>query len=326
MPMASTPMSSLVEHALSMLTLEQIETPEKAREIRGSLDRWRLQSAEHDSAYQEAVRQSCTLDAVAPALRGRFEKPRKRRSPAVRNRLLSFAFIAVAVTGLVAGMLEWRDRQPVFHRQVATGAAQVGSVELPDGGRIDLGARTTLEVTYFRKRRVVDFSSGEARFDVVHDASRPFSVQTGEGRVEVTGTIFSLADRGKGVSVALEQGRVLFVPGSAASESIPLQPGQRLVMKHGSAGPLQAVPPGNMAAWRRGWLVFEGEPLSEALPQINAYRRVPILADDPAVLQLRLTGSFRIAESEALLEVLPQILPVIVREDEDAGPRLVLRR
>jgi len=324
--MASTPLSALVEHALSLITLAQIEAPEKAREIRSSLDRWRSQSDEHARAYLEAVRQSGVLEAMGPELRERFGKPVKRRAAIVRTRVLSFAFVAIAVAALAAGLLDWRNRQPVFHERLVTGPAQVASLDLPDGGRIELGARTTLEVTYFQDRRSVEFGHGEARFEVAPDPSRQFSVQTREGRVEVVGTIFDVTDRGGPLSVALERGKVRFAPSGAGSAPIDMQPGQKLSMKDGIVRALRTVPADGMASWRRGWLVFEDAPLSEALPEINAYRKQPIVVDDPAVMQLRLTGSFRIAESGNLLVVLPQILPLTVLEDAGGAPRLVLRR
>lgn len=324
--MASATLSALVEHALSLITLAQIEAPEKAREIQDALHRWRAQSEEHDRAYLEAVRQSRALEAVAPALRERFGKPAKRRASTIRTRLLSYSFVAIAVAGLAAGLFDWRNRQPVFHERLVTGPAQVASLDLPDGGRIELGARTTVEVAYYRNRRSVEFGHGEARFEVASDPSRLFSVQTREGRVEVVGTIFEVADRGGSVSVALERGNIRFAPSASDSATIDMHAGQKLAMKDGIAQPLRTVPAEGMAAWRRGWLVFEDVPLFEALPEINAYRKQPILADDQAVLHLRLTGSFRIAESENLLEVLPQILPLTVLGDPGGSPQLVLRR
>lgn len=323
--MAAAPMPALVEHALSLITLAQIEPPEKAQQIRSSLEAWRLQSAEHDWAYHEAVRQSAGLEAVAPALRDQFDKPAKTNPISTRARMLSVAFLAIGVIALFASVLEWRDRQPLFKERLATGAGQIASLDLPDGGRIEVGARTIVDVTYYRNRRTVEFGGGEARFDVAPDLSRLFTVKTREGRIEVLGTIFEIGDRASAVSVTLERGKVRFAPDGNREQTIDMEPGQRLVMKDGIAQSLRSVSMRDMAPWRRGWLVFEDEPLSEALPQINAYRKDQIHADDPAVLQLRLTGSFRIAESENLLEVLPQILPVTVLEGA-GGAQLVPRR
>ena len=51
--------------------------------------------------------------------------------------------------------------------------------------------------------------SGEARFEVAHDADRPFSVQSGEIHTEVLGTVFDVnAYPGSHAQVILYEGRV----------------------------------------------------------------------------------------------------------------------
>ena len=316
--------SNLVEQALSRITLAQIAVPAKAESIRESLEQWRRQSAEHDAAYQEAVRQSGALEALVPALRERFEKPPRRRGR-TGGSLLSFALAGLAVAALVLGFGQWRDRQPVFHERLATAIGQQATLELPDGGHIELGAKSSVEVTYFRGRREVSFGHGEARFTVAHDAGRPFSVQTREGSVEVVGTVFDVLDRGGPVAVTLESGKVLFRPARDPAATVVLRPGERLISRQGIIGAVVPASPVASTAWRRGWLVFDNEPLADALPRINAYRRTPIRADDPVVLALRLTGSFRVSESDQLLSVLPQILPVEVHPAADGSIRLASR-
>ena len=54
----------------------------------------------------------------------------------------------------------------------------------------------------------IELASGEAYFDVVHDASRPFTVYAGNRRITDIGTKFSVFRNGDDVRVTVREGRV----------------------------------------------------------------------------------------------------------------------
>jgi transmembrane sensor len=324
--MSSPPSPDLIEHALAQITLAQMESPELAGEILSSLESWRVKSESHEAAYREALRRSDALDALAPALRDRFDKPASTAKHPGRNKLLSLAAAVLAAGACIAAALDWHERQPVFRQRYATAVAQLLTVPLPDGSRVDLSAQSAVALSYFRNRREAGFEGGEARFEVASDAGRPFSVQTREGKVEVVGTIFSVSDRGGAVTVAVEKGKVRFTPLGPSAEPITLSPGDRLAMRNGRAAPVEHLPPERMATWRRGWLVFANEPLADALPAVNAFRVKPIRIGDAQAAALRVTGSFQATESNDFVTALPQILPVEVMQGADGAIEIHSRR
>lgn len=57
-------------------------------------------------------------------------------------------------------------------------------------------------------------------------------------------------------------------------------------------------------AWRRGLLLFSGEPLTDVVKEINRYSNVKIEINDPAVSEIRIGGQFKVGETEAMLRVL----------------------
>ena len=94
---------------------------------------------------------------------------------------------------------------------LSTPPEQTAEVRLSDGTRIVLGANSRL--TYPRSfaldaPREVRLS-GEARFEVAHDANHPFWVLSGEMRTEVLGTVFDVnAYPGSRTRVILYEGHV----------------------------------------------------------------------------------------------------------------------
>ncbi len=57
-------------------------------------------------------------------------------------------------------------------------------------------------------------------------------------------------------------------------------------------------------AWRDGYLVFAGEPLSDVVDEVNRYTPTIIEIADPALGKLKIGGRFKVGELEALYDVL----------------------
>lgn len=310
-----------VERALTLIVRMHGGDCASAEQARAELAAWRHAAPEHEQAFHEADRRWCATGGAATGLRGVIPKPRK---PVRLIKNAAKSGVALCLM-LAAGLLlrAWLAL-PVYEQQFATAVAQIASVDLPDGSRLTLDARTRLKVVLYRDRRTVQFDSGEAYFDVAANPAQPFSIQTRQGSVRVIGTAFTIRDRGDAVTVTVERGRVAVTSAGAAPESVDLTAGTRVVMDQGHIGEPEPAP-AQFAPWRSGWLVFDNVPLSEVLPSINAYRRVPVVLADEQAGRLRLTGSFRNLDQESVLDLLPRALPVEVRRDGLGGAVITSR-
>lgn len=315
---------SRVRRALTLIATAELDLPDAADAAHVQLDAWRQRSAANEAAYAQARMQWQMLNAVAPQLQDRLPPPRAGhvRRPA-RRALLGLA--ALGTAGM--SVLMWRHYQtPSFCQQLATGTAQLKHIDLPDGSRIDLSARTVLQVTLYPGRREVMLESGEARFQVTRDETRPFIVRARRASVLVLGTVFTVADRAGRTSVAVERGRVRVEPVETNSPRFELTDRQGMSWQDGErpvAAPLSRG--ADIAAWRDGWLVFDNMPLSMALPEINAFRDRPIALADPALGTLTLTGRFRTGNAPQLLDALATMLPLRASRREDGSTLLQAR-
>lgn len=335
--MPLSPSERLIERGLRLIATAEVEAPEAAERARHTLAAWRARSPEHEAAAVEALRRWRMLGGMVDELRGHFDEPapaaiaRQPTAPTLRRRQALRVIVGLGSTVALGSGTAWVWRQPVFEQAWRTGTGELASAALPDGSRIDLNARSDLTVRLYRQRRVVTLHRGEARFDVAPDAGRPFTVETRAGNVTVVGTAFSVSDRGGPVSIEVEHGHVRFSaldPGArtgwfgprgglaempiAPIAPIDLQAGQALTWRNGLPGPVTRIALGQAAAWRDGWLVFDNRRLDEALPAINAHREQALVLGDDRVAAMPLTGRFRAAESDRLLDALPAILPLRV--------------
>jgi ferric-dicitrate binding protein FerR (iron transport regulator) len=117
---------------------------------------------------------------------------------------------AVLLIGLAVFQLAV-NRHP--YQTIASGNAIITPVSLADGSTIYLNSASSINYPekFGQDSREVYFW-GEAFFEIAHDPSRPFIIETGETRVKVLGTSFNIRaypETGQ-VDVIVKSGKVLF--------------------------------------------------------------------------------------------------------------------
>jgi transmembrane sensor len=237
---------------------------------RAAFEVWRAQSPAHEAALVEARKLWLGLGdvlpapvVVAPAASMRVgPAPRLRR----RSRLASGLALSASIALLIATGFQYLNN---WRHDYVSAAGQRKVVALADGTRVQLGGGSAIDVELGAAARRVRLVRGEAYFDVVHDAERPFVVDAAKEAVRDIGTAFSVRlDGDDGVMVVVERG-VVEVTGSAAPAT--LRPNQRIrTGKNRNA----RVEPANVAddlAWTSGRLVLEDRSLREVVDELNRY-------------------------------------------------------
>ena len=248
------------------------------------------------------------------------------------------AMVATVLMISLAGWQGWDywQQQPVFMQSLNTLRGQQISATLPDGSQLRLDTATSADVVYFRQRREVRLPEGNIVFQVSSDSERPFDVLAGPLRITVVGTSFSVRYTpnvlgAEDVRVAVEEGRVrvalhnVSIKGKAVELSHPvskdgymveLTAGQQMTASaDGVLGPISAVSVADIAPWREGRISFHDIPLAHVLAEFERYGPPHFLIQDPAVAALRLTGTFNPRYLDNFERVLPQVLPVRLREN-----------
>src|SRR6202011_6029126 len=150
---------------------------------------------------------------------------------------------------------------------------------LADGSVVTLNTGTHLRYAYARGRRHVVLDGGEAFFEGAHDAAKPFVVSVGERDVVAVGTAFdisylqdsSLQNR---ATVSVTEGVVRvsgkrdFLGGATDGTGVPA--GTWATYAPNSSvytGKTMAIL--DIAAWRRGLLVYRDRTVREILSDLS---------------------------------------------------------
>ena len=274
---------------------------------------WLAADAGHAVAYRRALALwhefESSAEAVLAALAHDDRKARTgaRRGP-TRRWLAGAGGFAIAA-GLAVAVVGPMLSEPSI-QTYATGKGQHQRVTLADGSVVDLNAETRLSVSFSGKARQVTLGDGEAIFDVVHDASRPFTVAASSHTVRVVGTQFDVRNRRGDLSITVARGKVQVRPTVSSGRAFLLTPGQRLEVDPSGTETLSAIDPQEAFGWRSGRLVYRAEPLANVVADLNRQYVQQIEVSDPQLGKMPITGVIVLDGQAAVITRLSLMLPI----------------
>ncbi len=201
-----------------------------------------------------------------------------------------------------------------------TKIGEQASFSMPDGTNIQLNTNSLVKVAYSDARRQLTLVRGEARFDVAKDKMRPFTVTAGEQSFTALGTIFNIQKNDETtMELVVTEGRVLITKASETIEKITntltkLAPeqlpgvlvlsGEKAIIADNTPAPIKQVSLDQVQrdlAWQQGMLIFNGEPLAQALVEVSRYTATKFEIVDPQLANLKVAGYFKAGDVDGLL-------------------------
>ncbi|WP_183560477.1 FecR domain-containing protein [Mucilaginibacter sp. SP1R1] len=230
-----------------------------------------------------------------------------------RKRGLWRSIAAVAAVLLISFTLylEWPSLQSRLHPVELTTLQvpinQKRGITLTDGSRVWLNAGSELKYpkTFNGKTREV-YLSGEAYFDVHHDASKPFIIHTGTVLTTVLGTAFNIKEdkNNHTIQVTVTRGKVSVANGNKLLGVII--PNQQISFNTLKAEVVQAIVNANaVVAWQQSDLHFEDVSFGDAIAQLQQHFNVKISFRNAKLKDCRFTGtSLNGEELDKILKVM----------------------
>lgn len=290
---------------LILAALQDRLTPDEAAQ----LDAWRQASPHNEAHYQTMARlwkMSARTDplesrvSVAPSL----HELRSRRSVrpfagAGAGALRRTAWLRWIAAGAAAAVLLFAVVRVVHPRSEVRGAlsasefatehAEMVTASLDDGSVVRLAPKSRLRVSPVSSRREV-WLDGEAYFAVAKDSTRPFSVRTRAGSVEVLGTRFDLRVEGDELRLVVTEGRVALTSGKyrrivVAGEIAHARDGGPPVVE-------SAVKVDSLLSWTGGFIVFQNTPLRQVARELERRYDVRVLLPDSTIASRTVTAWF----------------------------------
>nr|WP_314565850.1 DUF4880 domain-containing protein [uncultured Pseudomonas sp.] len=226
-----------------------------------------------------------------------------RRDSLGRRRALKV--LGLALGGLALGWArpdDWRLGQGA---DLSTAVGEIRAFDLAAGVRVWLNTDSQLArgatADHWRLLR------GEALFES-RGGTAPKVLEATPGRVRFGAGCCAVQARDEGLEVAAYRGALQLLPRQARPES--LAQGTRALMTATAIQPLGPVDPGRQL-WRQGRLVVDDWSLAALVAELGRYRP-GLLTCTATVAQLRVVGSYPLADTDRALAALAESLPVRV--------------
>lgn len=172
---------------------------------------------------------------------------------------------------------------------VSTPPATITSVQLNDGSKVLLSANSRLEYQkeFTDTLRSVKLT-GEARFEVAKDASRPFIVCTEQLQTRVLGTVFDVkAYPCYSPDVILYQGRVN-VSHTKRYQSKEMHPGEQISLDKQGKLQLKRVDMEKRKGWAENEFSFDNTDLRQVMQEIGSWYNISIVFRSRPLLDERI--------------------------------------
>jgi transmembrane sensor len=283
-------------------------------------ERWLRTSPAHAEAFNRYNDLWVELDQLS----SRSQRIKERRAANDGSHSFSRRAVAAGLGILLLAGITVGSLRLTGDPQYETAVGEQRAVTLADGSRITLNTDTGLSAHLSETSRHILLERGEALFEVAHDPSRPFIVETPFGNVRAVGTKFVVRiDDGRTLAVLVTEGRVVVSDAKEARVAeapwpIPLRSGQELAKVKGKSAVanVDTEELSRELAWREGNVVFNGESLADAVAEMQRYTKTKLIVD-PSVSRYSVGGYFRTSDVDAFVSTIETVFPVKAERSGD---------
>lgn len=279
--------------------LALIESGEASEQDHAGLQRWRELSASHEHAWQRVQALRSRFAGLPPELAmASLDRPDEGR-----RRMLK-GMLGVAAVAPAAWLVSRELPIDAWRADLSTATGERRTLTLADGSRIDLN--TASAVNLDAGQRQLALVRGEVALRIAGTSA--FAIDTAQGRETLASGAICVRQYSETCEFSVFSGSAQLAPDAGAP--LALAAGQRVSLR---AGQVESVHAFDTQApdWRDGVLMADNQPLGDFLRELDRYRP-GILRWSPALESLRVTGSFRLANTDGILDLLAASLPLDV--------------
>jgi transmembrane sensor len=283
---------------------------------------WLAESPLHRAAFErmtEIWNYAAGLSREPSRERGESTEFRRALRRTTLTATAALVVYALVVTGVMYLLPQATEQPP---ETFVTRVGERRFVTLSDGSRMVLNTSSRVRVMFTGNMRRVILEKGQARFEIIHDAAKPFVVRAGERQILALGTAFDVRWTDQRLSIVLTEGHVAVLPAGvsptvADSSAVLLQAGERLDFKSPTLAVKSTARLEQEEGWVTGRVVFDATRLSAALAEINRYAPRPLKLAKPAMGDLLVSGTFSVDDSSAFAHAVAQMFSLRLIETED---------
>ncbi|MGO4797681.1 FecR domain-containing protein [Pseudomonas sp. W22_MBD1_FP4] len=265
-----------------------------------ALQHWRDSHPQHEQTWQKAQSLRQRFSALPQALAmASLDRPQPGRRAVLKRAL------GVAALLPTAWLISRQLPIDTWRADLRTATGERKRLPLADGASLQLNTATAVDVDMAQRR--VSLVDGELALTVPSAAA--MTVQTRYGQLLVSQADVCIRQLASGCLVSVLKGTVQVR--DLSGQMATLQAGQQAPLKAGGLG-ARALFDVLQLGWRDGVLTAQNQPLGDFLRELERYRP-GVLRWEPRLETLRVTGSFRLDDTDRTLNLLASTLALDVQ-------------
>lgn len=302
--MAIAPNRQVFEAAASWYVQFQADPPSLAEQKAWQL--WIDSDPAHLAAWNQMEQLQRHLGTLPQDLKRRALNTGQQRRQVLKLLLLA------AGTGLVGWNVQQHTSVGNVWADYKTAVGERRTITLADGTQIQLNTDSAIDVSFEAQQRLIHLRSGEILIETGKlGDQRPFFVETRDGRIQALGTRFSVHQLPDTTRVGVLEDRINVQPGDLSTAAIILKAGEGADFDSRHIGLIHPFK-SSAVAWTNGQLIVLDARLGEVIEELARYRSGVVHCDKRA-RDLRVSGTFRLDSTDAVLANLQASLPINVR-------------
>ncbi len=296
----------VAEQAVSWLVEMQSGALEPGRQH--AWQAWLTSHHDHQRAWAHIQRVNQRLSGLSsPLAHAAINAPASQS----RRHALKLLLLLGAGGALTWGMRDQLALPPLF-ADYRSSVGERREVALADGSQVQLNTGSAMDVRFDSHQRLIRLLEGEMLMTAASDP-RPLQLLTAQGSLQTLAgeTRFNLRQLDGHSQLAVFTGSMRLTPAARSGPPFLLQANQQVTFTASQWTPVRELDASN-GAWADGMLVAAHMRLEDFLVELNRYRRGRLNCD-PNAADLLISGSYPLADSERILDMLEVALPVKVQ-------------
>lgn len=272
---------------------------------------WLDQHPDHRRAWQRIAEVNAGLGGMSSSLSSTMGKALAQAAIAAPQslgrrravKLLSTLLFASGAAWTVSKTERWTDTWADAY----TGVGEYKTLQLADGTQLMLNTNSAVDIRYSSERRDIALLRGEVMIATAKDA-RPMQLVTRHGSMQPLGTRFNVRLDQHFTRLAVLEGKVAVSALTLPQPEVILLAGEQIMFNAQELGHRHVLNERSLS-WVDGMLVVSQMRLQDFVQELSRHRS-GVLRCDPALAELKVSGSFPLADTDLILKNLSSIFPL----------------
>lgn len=271
---------------------------------------WYQQHEDHRWAWQRVEALQGKLHAMPASLSYQTLNHARQQSEISRRRVLKSLLLLLGVGG--SWQLWQSPAGQGLRADTRTATGEIKTLRLSEGSQLMLNTASAANIRFDAQQRLIHLLQGEISITTAadtHPHPRPFLVETAQGMLRALGTEFVVRENGDSTQLSVIRHAVEVRLQARPESTMIVRAGQTLSF---SQHDFSRIEPAVSSSWTRGLLSVSDWRLAEVLTEVARYRHGHLSCDD-SVADLRVSGTFLLNDTDRLLTILAQTLPIKIQ-------------